>query len=153
MKRISSYFFILSIVLSVTFLSCKKYPEGPSFSLRSKSERLSNLWKIQQLKFNGGDSTAFAEKYLFNNYRLDITKNGKYNIDYNLVIGSLLIPISESGKWVFSSDKKSVIFTKETGNTTAAIGTNATWEILRLKEKEFWAKYTQNDDVTEVHLN
>ncbi|MDP1803114.1 MAG: DUF5004 domain-containing protein [Bacteroidota bacterium] len=151
MKRISTYFFILALVLSVTF--CKKYPEGPSFSLRSKSERLSNLWKIQQLIYNGADSTAFAKKYLFNNYRLDINKNGNYNIDYNLVIGSVLIPFSESGNWVFSSDKKAVIFTKESGNTTAAMGSNATWEILRLKEKEFWAKYTQNDDVTEVHLN
>lgn len=153
MKRISTYFFILSVVLSVAFVSCKKYPEGPSFSLRSKSERLSNLWKIQQLIYNGADSTNFAKKYLFNNYRLDITKNGEYNIDYNLVIGAASIPFSESGKWVFSSDKKTVIFTKETGNTTAATGANSTWEILRLKEKEFWAKFTQNDQVTELHLN
>ncbi|MBA2611045.1 MAG: hypothetical protein H0U95_03675 [Bacteroidetes bacterium] len=153
MKRISTYFFILLVVISITFFSCKKYPDGPAFSLRSKSERLSNLWKIEQYKYNGSDSTAFVKKYLFNNYRLDIEKKGEYIFDYNLVIGSALIPISESGKWVFSGDKKSVIFTKESGNTSAAAGTNATWEILRLKEKEFWAKYTQDDNVIEVHFN
>lgn len=151
--RISIYFFIVTIVFSVTFFSCKKYPDGPSFSLRTKTERLSNTWKIESYKFNGADSTAFVKNYLLNNYILDIKKNGNYSINYNLIIVFLSFPMNETGKWVFSGDKKNVIFTKESGNTTAAVGSNSSWEILRLKEKELWAKYFQNNDVTEVHLN
>lgn len=153
MKRIRIYYFISAVIFSVTFFSCKKYPDGPVFSLRSKTERLSNSWKIQQYKFNGADSTNFVKTYLFNNYRLLISKNGDYSINYNVVLGIVPIPFSETGKWVFSTDKKNVIFTKADGNTSAAVGTNSTWEILKLKETELWAKFTQNNDVTEVHLN
>ena len=153
MKRIGSYFFILAVVFSVAFFSCKKYPEGPSFSLITKKERLSNSWKIQQYKFNGADSTTFVKNFLLNNYKLAISKNGDYSISYNVVIGIISIPFTEAGNWVFSSDKKNVIFTKESGNTTATVGTNSNCEILKLKETELWAKFSQNNDVTEVHLN
>lgn len=153
MKRISSYFFILAVIFSVTFFSCKKYPEGPSFSLRTKTERLSNSWKIQQYKFNGADSTTFVKNNLLNNYKLIISKNGDYSISYNFVLGIISIPFTEAGNWVFSTDKKNVIFNKESGNTTASVGSNSTWEILKLKETELWARYTQDNDVTEVHLN
>lgn len=153
MKRLSTYFFIIAVIFSIAFVSCKKYPEGPSFSLLTKKERLSNSWRIQQYKFNGGDSTSFIKSHVFSGYILNINKNGEYSFSYNLIIGSLVFPFAEAGTWAFSEDKKKVIFTKESGNTTAASGAIATWEILRLKEKEFWAKYTQNDDVTEIHFN
>lgn len=153
MKSLSTYFFIITVIFSVAFVSCKKYPEGPSFSLRTKKERLCNTWKIEKYKFNGADSTAFVKKYLFNSYVLDIKKNGEYSFNYNLIIGVLSFPFNEAGTWTFSGDKKNVIFTKGSGNTTAASGSSATWQILRLKEKEFWAKYTQDGDVTEVHFN
>lgn len=153
MKKVSTYFFIVAVIFSVAFVSCKKYPEGPSFSLRSKKERLANSWKIQKYYFNGGDSTTFAKSHVFNGYILNINKNGDYGFSYNLMIGSLTFPFNEAGAWTFTEDKKKVIFTKESGNTSAAVGSSATWEVLRLKEKEFWVKYTQDDDVTEVHFN
>jgi hypothetical protein len=74
-------------------------------------------------------------------------------MQYNVVLGFLSIPFNEAGKWAFSNNKKNVIFTKESGNTPASVGSNSNWEILRLKESELWAKYTLNNDVTEVHLN
>jgi len=153
MKRAGTYFFIVAVIFSIAFVSCKKYPDGPSFSLRSKKERISNTWNIEQYKFNGADSTSFAKNHLFNNYKLIINKNGEYSFNYVLSLGTIKFDFNETGTWTFSGDKKNVIFTKATGNTTAAAGSIATWEILKLKEKEFWAKYIQDGDVTEVHFN
>lgn len=146
-------FFIITIVFLIILTACKKYPEGPTLSLRTKSARLSNSWKIQSYKFNSMDSTTFVKNYLFNNYLLTINKQGSYSMQYNAVLGFLSFPFNEAGKWVFSNNKKDVIFTKESGNTSAVVGSNVTWEILRLNESELWAKYTLNNDVTEVHLN
>src|SRR4051812_28988231 len=106
MKRLSTYFFIVAIIFSVAFVSCKKYPEGPAFSLRSKKARLSNTWKIEQYKFNGVDSTSFAKNHLFNGYFLNINKNGEYSFSYNLLIGSLSFAFNETGTWTFSEGKK-----------------------------------------------
>jgi hypothetical protein len=151
--NLKTLFFIVTIEYSVILTSCKKYPEGPSLSLRTKSARLSNSWKIQSYKFNNIDSTTFVKSYLLNNYLLTINKQGSYSMQYNVVLGFLSIPFNEAGKWAFSNNKKNVIFTKESGNTPASVGSNSNWEILRLKESELWAKYTLNNDVTEVHLN
>ena len=55
MKKFLVFIFTTSILF---FSQCKKYPEGPSFSLRTKTERISNTWKLNQLIVNNVDSTA-----------------------------------------------------------------------------------------------
>ncbi len=153
MKKISTWFFIIAVIFSLAFVSCKKYPEGPSFTLQSKKARIANSWMIEQYKYNGADSTAVAKSNYFVDYNLTISKNGNYSFSYTFKHQSLILPVNETGKWVFGNNKKDVIFTKEDGNTNVANGQNSTWQILRLAEKEFWAKYTQDNDVIEVHFN
>ncbi|MEO6302772.1 MAG: copper resistance protein NlpE N-terminal domain-containing protein [Bacteroidia bacterium] len=153
MKRINTYFFIVTVIFSVIFFSCKKYPEGPSVSFSSKKERICNSWQIEKYKFNGADSTLAAKENLFKDYQLTLYKDGDYSFSYSYIRRSFSISVTENGHWAFSDDKKNVIFTKENGSTYLAEGESYTWQILRLTKKEFWAKYTQDDNDIEVYLN
>jgi len=153
MKKTGAYFFAFIIIFSVSFFSCKKYPDGPVFSLETKKARLCNSWKLESYYYNGFDSTASAKNYFLKDYALNINKSGDYSFSYNYSRRGFLFSVDEAGKWVFSNSKKDVIFTKASGNTTPAVGSNGMWEILRLKEKELWAKYTEDNNVIEIHLN
>ena len=51
----------LLIVVSVT--SCKKYPDGPLLSLRSKTEWVANNWKVGQALEGGKDVTSDYNKF------------------------------------------------------------------------------------------
>ena len=153
MKKTSVYFFVFIIGVSVCFFSCKKYPDGPSFSLETKKARLCNSWKLASYLYNGADSTASAKNSYLNNYVLIITKSGDYSFSYNQARRGFSFSFDESGKWTFSDSKKDVTFTKASGSTTADVGSTSTWQILRLKEKELWVKYALDNNVIEMHLN
>ena len=51
--------FILTVLLLISG-SCKKYPDGPYFNLKSKCKRLmGGGWKFELLEIGGIDSTSF----------------------------------------------------------------------------------------------
>ncbi|MBI3502218.1 MAG: hypothetical protein HY063_10525 [Bacteroidetes bacterium] len=45
-------------IVAITFNECKKYPDGPGLSLRSKTARMTDNWKISSYKINGVDELA-----------------------------------------------------------------------------------------------
>ena len=143
MKRLS--LFILSIFF---FISCKKYENGPSFSLISKKERAANTWYIQQVKENGTDKTN-DYKNVFKDYKLILDKN---NMKYTLTWKYLgLLDYSETGSWDFSEDKLYLVLKKDANSSSAASVSN--WKILKLKEKELWIENTSSSNIlTEIHL-
>lgn len=118
---------------------CKKYPDGPAISLRSKTARVSNTWKVEQYLLNGVDKTSD-----FNvdkrNYIETYTKDGKWSRSYIDPNGD---PKSDAGTWTFDSKKE--IINRDSGPTDQL-------HILKLKEKEFWFWYTDNGDKKEFHL-
>lgn len=124
---------ILIIVSSLT--SCKKYEEGPAFSLRSKTARVANTWKLESYSINGVDNTSSLANI---NYTEFYDKDGNYS--YNTSVGS------GSGKWEFQSDKEQI---KRSGVSSQS---SETLYILKLKEKEFWYYYLDGNDRHEIHL-
>jgi len=139
MKKITS----LSIILiAIIFASCKKYPEGPSISFRSKVERLSNTWHVKQYFENGVDKTNDFNN-ICQNYTLTINKNETYTLTYK-AFG--LINYSEAGAWSFNTDKTGVTFKNNSNNQTS------NWTILKLLETELWGKYIDSNKTIEVHL-
>jgi hypothetical protein len=121
----------ISILLTV---SCKKYPDGPLLSLRSRSERLSNTWKIENYKINGNDFTS-----LIPSYTETFTKNGSYNYSWSVFEGS--------GTWSFQNHDKEV---KLNGNDDQS---SRTLYILKLEERALWYYYMDGNDKHEFHLN
>ncbi len=137
------------LITASVFVSCKKYPDGPGISLRSKKSRLENSWKIVKFTLNGEDKTADAQNTYYKDYVLAISKSGTYTLNYSF----FTLPVNETGKWEFADDKRQVAFTKETGNTGASIGDKTNWTILKLKANEMWAQQIQsNGDLYVIHL-
>jgi hypothetical protein len=136
---------LLTVVTSVLMLtSCSPYEEGPVISLRSRTERLCNEWKLTRLYINGTEQTlsAFDQQTT-----LEFKKNGTCNYSY-AVLDSTAIVITGSGTWEFNDDETEVI----TKITYALGGTEIdTFKILRLKEEELWLENNEDGDVVETH--
>lgn len=134
--------------LLLVFSGCKKYEDGPSLSLRTKKARLTNVWIIHSVTENGTDRTSDYRTF-YSGYTATINKDNTYSLAYRIMNAT---DYSETGTWVFSGDKEHVYFTKS--NST----NQSDWTILRLKERELWAKYTYQDSnnqavVVEVHFS
>jgi hypothetical protein len=121
--------------------SCGKYEDGPGLSLRTKKDRITNAWQVSSAMQNGVDKTSDFNA-LFAGYLLDIRKDETYSLSYSpLSMGQ----VNETGRWEFVSDKLEIRFTNSDGESR-------TYQILRLKEKEFWIRFQQDDTDWEVHL-
>ncbi|HOS20990.1 MAG TPA: lipocalin family protein [Bacteroidales bacterium] len=136
---------LLTVVASVLMLtSCSPYEEGPAISLRSRTERLCNEWRLTRLYINGTEQTlsSFDQQTT-----LEFKDNGTINYSY-AVMDSTAIVITGSGTWEFNNDQTEVFTTI----TYTLGGTEKdTFKILRLKEEELWFENNEDGDVVETH--
>ena len=123
----------VSVMLVFLFQSCQKYEDGPLISIRSRGERISNTWKVDNLKINGSDYTSIVT-----NYTETFTKSGTYTYDWSLLNGS--------GTWKFQNNDEEVILN---GNDDHS---SRTLIILKLEEKQFWYYTMVGNDKYEYHL-
>lgn len=140
--KIKIILLLIVIGCSAPFFSCKKYPEGPYFSLRSKAARLHQNWKLVQYFRDGIDrTTAFMQPY--STYQFNINKDGTMNIhteSYMPQNGSTHI-VQVNGKWQLNDKKTDVIFNEEYVNDNdlpqpVLSGIRHDYIILKLTEKE-----------------
>ncbi len=125
--------FALTVVSLLT--ACKKYPEGPALSLRSRAARVANTWKMEKVLFNNIDVTS---AYTNISYIETYDKNGGYSYASNIGSGN--------GKWAFENKDTQIKRNGVSGQSSADM------TILKLKEKSFWYKYDDGNDVMEFHL-
>jgi len=145
---------IIGILLSFAiftgiFNSCKKYDEGPAFSLRSKTKRLAREWVIDAYYRDGNNETS---QLVISNYVESYTKSGSHSRSYNDKNGN---PISETGEWKFDSNKEQISVTGigsiEWTNQTSTVSSSS-YNILRLTSKELWYYYENGGSKHEIHL-
>ena len=129
--------FSIILIISASLTGCKKYEEGPALSLRSKTARVVNTWKVESYTINGVDITSSLTSI---NYTETYDKDGNYS--YNSSAGT------SSGKWEFQSDKEQILRSGVSGQGSST----ETLFILRLKEREFWYYYLDGNDKHEIHL-
>ncbi|MBA3971550.1 MAG: hypothetical protein H0X46_05295 [Bacteroidetes bacterium] len=127
--------FTFMVILAASIVGCKKYEDGPVLSLRSKTARVANTWKVESYTINGSDFTSTLTNI---NYTETYDKDDNYS--YNSSAGS------GSGKWVFESDKEQIKRSGVAGQSTQTL------YILRLKEREFWYYLLDGNDRHEFHL-
>lgn len=127
------------IAFTVLFSACKKYEDGPAFSLLTKKSRISGDWTVDKYEYNGQDQTSTFLAANGANYVIDIEKDGKYKT-------TGMFP--DEGTWKFGEDKDDVYFM-----SNKAGATEQAWRITRLKSKQLWMKQTQtNGDVIKLYL-
>lgn len=121
------------LVLFSLLQSCKKYPEGPILSLRSREARLEGNWSCEKVLVNNQESTPFYSKYSYG-YGSDnsYTENNGFN--------------TLTGTWALTSDDDSVIVKINTNQVLHR------FKILRLKNKSFWLVEDRNSSIYEWHL-
>ncbi|MBC7411776.1 MAG: hypothetical protein H7331_04905 [Bacteroidia bacterium] len=128
----------LSICTATITLSsitgCKKYPDGPEFTIKTRTERLANTWKVDNYSINGTDYTS-----LVSSYNETFTNKGAYSYSWSFFNGS--------GTWDFQNKDKEV---KLTGSDKQS---SRTLFILKLEEKSLWYYYMDGNDRYELHLN
>ncbi len=125
---------LLSLLIALFLPACKKYPDGPSISLRSRKGRLAGDWKLEKFLFNGTDMTSSA-----GDVKMTIEKDGKYKV----TIGSF----SDEGTWELGEDKDDAYFKSSQPNSS-----EEAYRILMLKNKELhWRQTQANGDVEEYH--
>jgi hypothetical protein len=129
-NKISSLLILLGILIIPMVQSCK-YEDGPTISLRSRSERVANTWKVDNYKKNGNDLTS-----LMGGYTETFTKSG----NYSYAMGSL----DGSGTWAFQNNDNEIKLTGTNNQGTYNL------VILKLEEKEFWYYYMDNGDKKRV---
>jgi len=129
MKTIKETLTIIALG-SVLLAGCKKYEDGPAFSLRSKKERVANTWKIDYA-YDFKDSINVTADYTGETW--DFSKDGNFTERDNGTV-------DKTATWEFINDKEkiSLRFTLETHQ----------YDILKLREKELWLK----DAEEELHL-
>lgn len=110
--------------------SCKKYEEGPAFSLRSKTERVANIWRIEYA-YDRIDSVNITADYSGETW--EFTKKNDFVERDNGIV-------DKTGIWEFVSNKEQI--------TIKLPLTTHTYNILRLREKELWLR----DSEQELHL-
>jgi hypothetical protein len=133
---------ILFLAIPLIILSgCGKYEDGPGLSLRTKKDRITNAWQVSSAMQNGVDKTSDFNA-MFAGYLLDIRRDETYSLSYSpLSVGQ----VNETGRWEFTSDKMEIRLINSDGESK-------TYRILRLKEKEFWIHFTDDNSDWEVHL-
>ncbi|MFN4910347.1 MAG: hypothetical protein ACK444_08580 [Flavobacteriales bacterium] len=127
-----------ALILSATFSwlsGCKKYPEGPSLSLRSRVERLENTWKISSVTMNGQDVTNLFSSI---NYTETYDKEGNYSFASAVDNGS--------GKWEFQNNDLEIRRSGVSGQSSMDL------TILKLKSNEFWYRVIDGSDEYEFHF-
>ena len=127
------------ITLMVTMGGCKKYEEGPFISLRTKTERIANTWRVDEYFLNNTNQTSTIDTWM-PNYTQTFTKEGTYSYHTNFFDGS--------GTWDFIDQKEKIriVVSSSFGDDITDI------YILKLKEKELWYYYLDGNDKHEFHL-
>ena len=130
--------YLLFALVSVLISSCKKYPDGPGISFRSKTSRIGATWYLEQYFLNDVDETDPYYALYGQYYWMTISRSGAYQIYGNF---------PENGACHFSNKHKIFVF-----QPFGSLSVERNCTILRLEYKSFWFKYVQsNGDVEEFH--
>ena len=132
-------FALIAMLFITTFTACKKYPDGPGISLRSRSERVANNWKVGQAYDNGKDVTGD-----YNKYDLNLTKSGGASLTAKYSFAGTAFDYTTTGTWAFVNNDEKISF--DYSNNSA----DGVYKILKLKENEMWLH--EDGGSLELHL-
>lgn len=126
-------------ILIISITACKKYPDGPLISFRSKTERVANNWRVGQALDNGSDVTSS-----YNKYELSLTKGGSASLTAMYTFLGTKYEYTTNGTWTFVSSNEKLSMDFENNDA------DAVYKILRLKEDEMWLQ--KDGGSLELHL-
>lgn len=137
--KFSAPIFVLLIAVLFGLSACNKYDEGPAFSLRTKTFRATDNWKVAYAEKNGVDATS--------SIRMSVNLKSDGSMTYKDTIAT---PAGDSisyqtGVWEFDHDAENIllVFTDPGGGNVSA----RIWYILRLTVGELWVSEQIGEDL------
>ena len=113
-------FLSVALLLALAIGGCKKYEEGPGFSLRSKKERLVDRWKVESVMDGTTDVTSSYEGLVWS------------FSDEGVFTESSITQTARSGSWQFIRENEAIKITR-----LDSFSNIKSYDILLLKEKAF----------------
>ena len=95
--------FFVAIASFLVLTSCSKYPDGPGFSIRTKTNRLVNDWKLTSYLINGVEFVEAVPEL-----KMVIEKDGTYSRYATELVINQLQSQFEHGTWEFNGEKTSM---------------------------------------------
>lgn len=153
---------LLSLVLIIgaaSLNSCKKYEEGPGFSLRSKTARLTGDWRAKEYTLDGESLLVNIEEIegfsleISLQFDLTIDKDGTTQSTSEVSSSTTFLGVTttqesketEAGTWKWGTDKESVIFTDYDGDEEE-------FEIIKLSTSELIFEQIDEDEKMRIVL-
>jgi hypothetical protein len=138
MKRTLSLALLGVFALSLSFIGCKKYQEGPGISLSSKKGRIAAVWSVSESYSDGVLDTCSSDCAASRAAStMEYAKDGKYTATTVWVSSGVALPaVISTGKWELSTDKMSIMINPDADSPDEGYY----WSdyILKLKGKEMW---------------
>lgn len=150
---------LMALAIGFSMFGCKKYPEGPSLSMLSKTFRLNSGTVLEQYIYGGKDITSEFDSVGFH-----FAKDYKYRSFYNRIEanGKKYFYQTTSGEWSFIDNKNKIKVTEaqskfyidKYGSKLISSNThNITYTILKLKNNAVWLSTTDSLGIeTIIHL-
>jgi len=128
---------LLFAFLILFCFSCKKYPEGPLISLKSKDSRICRTWRVERYTINGVDRTN-ATLPLWTEHTIIFNKNGEVEYRNHPKYHN------STGSWSFESEKQNLSITLDSLNEYSVID--------RLTSDELWLEKHDGPNLVETHF-
>lgn len=126
--------------------ACKKYDDGPAFTVLTKKMRLDGEWVVEAYLENDVDKTS-DYRNLVESELLVMDKAGTWT--FTATDNIFHLTGNENGTWSWATDKEDLSMVTTSNSPT----TQEVWHILRLTNKEFWYHTRDsNGDRYEYHL-
>jgi len=134
---------LLIIAIGIITTGCRKYPDGPDLSFRSKKQRLFGYWNMEKwIQNNVEDSAQLAYQRKFG-----FAKDGTYY--FSLTDPTIGTVINFNGTWEFRDRKEQLVL----GLDDPLNGMQyEVWDILRLTSKELWLENVSSGNIVEWKL-
>jgi len=148
-KRIS--YCLLLLFITGIFSTCKKYPDGPRLSLRTKMARITGVWDLEYYEVDGIDSTNYVlnSPYYCRYYFKSENKPCRGDVSdhrFNLIAVNQSTVGSCCG-WDWDNNKATIgidIIIETTGFLAIGAYTGGgRWDVQRLTNKELWLKMSE----------
>ncbi len=119
---------VAAVVIMLNFNSCSTYDEGPAFSLRTKTARLTGEWKIDKIDGDNPGYDVYLEFEDDGDFEMTF-KHSYYGANYNY---------SYEGEWEWEDGKETIEVDVD--------GDKEEWEITRLTSDELWFEDDYNSE-------
>lgn len=103
--------YLFSFLIVFGIISCKKYEEGPSFSLKSETKRLTGMWYLTRVNYGHWRQKEIPS------FSYEFSKDGNVKRYYKGIIDN-------GGTWEFRNKEKDILIRKNWVNYYSFIDQN-----------------------------